>query len=112
MFVCRNADARSLPAPRRPAGETLQTQEGSDSVLRLAALRPGEALRDPAVSVHAGEGGAGHGAQPVRDAGAPAGPAGAPAGPASAASRASFAVFREQIQAKIVFFLSEICGKL
>ena len=66
---CRDADAGSVPAPRRVTGEALQTQEGPDGVLRLAAVRPGEEVRDPAVPVHAGESGAGHGAQPVRDTG-------------------------------------------
>lgn len=69
VLTCRDADAGSLPASRRVTGEALQTPEGPDGFLRLAAVRPGEEVRDPAVPVHAGESGAGHGAQPVRDTG-------------------------------------------
>lgn len=66
---CRDADAGLVPAPRRVTGEALQTQEGPDGLLRLATVRLGEKIRDPAVSVHARESGAGHRAEPVRDAG-------------------------------------------
>lgn len=69
LFPCRDADAGPVPAPRRVTGEALQTQEGPDGLLRLATVRPGEKIRNPAVSVHAGESGAGHRAEPVRDAG-------------------------------------------
>lgn len=65
----RDADAGLVPAPRRVTGEALQTQEGPDGLLRLATVRPGEKIRDPAVSVHARESGVGHRAEPVRDAG-------------------------------------------
>lgn len=67
---CRDADAGLVSAPRGVTGEALQAPQGTDGLLRLAAVRPGEKIRDPAVSVHAGESGAGHGAQSVRDAGA------------------------------------------
>lgn len=69
LFPCRDADAGPVPAPRRPTGEALQAQEGPDRLLRLATVRPGEKIRDPTVPVHARESGAGHRAQPVRDAG-------------------------------------------
>lgn len=69
VFPRRDADAGLVPAPRRVAGEALQAQEGPDGLLRLAAVGPGEKIRDPAVSVHARESGAGHRAEPVRDAG-------------------------------------------
>lgn len=65
----RDADAGLVPAPLGATGEALPAQEGPDGLLRLATVRPGEKVRDPAVPVHTGEGGAGHGAQPVRDAG-------------------------------------------
>lgn len=69
LSPCRDADAGLVPAPRRPPGEALPAQEGPDGLLRLATVRPGEKVRDPTVPVHARESGAGHRAQPVRDAG-------------------------------------------
>lgn len=69
FFACRDADADLVPAPRRVTGEALQTQEGPDGLLRLATVRPGEKIRDPAVPVHARESGTGHGAESVRDTG-------------------------------------------
>lgn len=67
---CRDADAGLVSAPRGVTGEALQAPEGTDGLLRLATVRPGEEIRDPAVPVHAGESGAGHRAESVRDAGA------------------------------------------
>lgn len=40
--ACRDADAGPVPAPRRATREALQTQEGPDGFLRLAAVRPGK----------------------------------------------------------------------
>lgn len=67
----RNAGASAFPAPRsrRAAREALPPPQSPHRVLRLSALRPGEAVRDPAVPVHPRAGGAGHGPQPLRDAG-------------------------------------------
>ncbi|KAJ3589105.1 hypothetical protein NHX12_009953 [Muraenolepis orangiensis] len=56
-------------ASPRAAGQALQAEEGAHRVLRLAAVRPGEEVRDPEVPVHAREGGAGHGAQPLGNTG-------------------------------------------
>lgn len=69
----RGAGPSAVPAPaaRGAAGEALPPPQSSHSVLRLAAVWPGEEIRDPALPVHARAGGAGHGPQPVRDAGGP-----------------------------------------
>lgn len=65
----RDADAGLVPAPRRVAGEALQAPQSPDGFLRLAALRPGEEVRNPTVPVDTGASGAGHGAEPFRDTG-------------------------------------------
>lgn len=67
----RRAGPGAVPASpaHRAAGEALPPPQSSHGLLGLAALGPGEEIRDPAVPVHAGAGGVGHGPQPVRDAG-------------------------------------------
>lgn len=73
--LCRGAGAGAVPAPpaHRAAGEALPPPQSSHGFLGLAAFRPGEEIRDPALPVHAGAGGTGHGPQPVGDAGGPEG---------------------------------------